>query len=69
MRIRKVISWLPVSVILAALALLPACSVNVKITGTMATAKSISALPLAESTLTRTRMPVTPVSPSTPVPE
>jgi hypothetical protein len=30
MRIRKAISWLPVSAILAALALLPACSVNVK---------------------------------------
>jgi hypothetical protein len=30
MRIRKAISWLPVAAILAALALLPACSVNVK---------------------------------------
>ncbi len=30
MRIRKATSWLPVTAILAALALLPACSVNVK---------------------------------------
>jgi hypothetical protein len=30
MRIRKAISWLPVAAILAALTLLPACSVNVK---------------------------------------
>jgi hypothetical protein len=30
MRIRKAISWLPIAAILAALTLLPACSVNVK---------------------------------------